>query len=302
MRKRLIVLATALAFACLLDPNAAFASVVPVTIEIGADGAPVGTSGEGWTYADGVLTLDAGYAFTFTGHALNVSSENLLRNKGVIARSGTRNSSTEAGVEARRAQALAKHDRLQAGTGERRRTRRDGRCAPAANCAGHRASRRRRNADLRDRHADHAEKAEQPLVANERGHRQRTGHVERQHGGSLHETRPFLHKKTRRLIFRGRSLQQQFEQPKKTAGQGSALPNKGARFRFVAPFLSPVRQTSHLFVHRRGNLLHNRHRQTTQRGSPLTANGAERKKNESPAWAIRPLGPASRARAQAMSR
>ena len=34
----------------------------------------------------------------------------------------------------------------------------------------------------------------------------------------------------------------------------------------------------------------------------LTANGAERKKNESPAWAIRPLGPASRARAQAMSR
>ena len=164
------------------------------------------------------------------------------------------------------------------------------------------ASRRRRNADLRDRHADHAEKAEQPLVANERGHRQRTGHVERQHGGSLHETRPFLHKKTRRLIFRGRSLQQQFEQPKKTAGQGSALPNKGARFRFVAPFLSPVRQTSHLFVHRRGNLLHNRHRQTTQRGSPLTANGAERKKNESPAWAIRPLGPASRARAQAMSR
>ena len=84
MRKRLIVLATALAFACLLDPNAAFASVVPVTIEIGADGAPVGTSGEGWTYADGVLTLDAGCAFTFTGHALNVSSENLLRNKGVI--------------------------------------------------------------------------------------------------------------------------------------------------------------------------------------------------------------------------
>lgn len=84
MRKRLIVLATALAFACLLTPNAAFASVVPVTIEIGADGAPVGTSGEGWTYADGVLTLDAGCAFTFTGHALNVSSENLLRNKGVI--------------------------------------------------------------------------------------------------------------------------------------------------------------------------------------------------------------------------
>ena len=93
--------------------------------------------------------------------------------------------------------------------------------------------------NLRDRHADHAEKAEQPLVANERGHRQRTGHVERQHGGSLHETRPFLHKKTRRLIFRGRSLQQQFEQPKKTAGQGSALPNKGARFRFVAPFSQP---------------------------------------------------------------
>ncbi|MFR1638625.1 MAG: hypothetical protein ACLSVD_05260 [Eggerthellaceae bacterium] len=32
--------------------------------------------------------------------------------------------------QARCAQALAKHDRLQAGTGERRRTRRDGRCAP----------------------------------------------------------------------------------------------------------------------------------------------------------------------------
>ena len=84
MRKRLIVLATALAFACLLAPNVAFASAVPVTIEVGADGAPVGTSGEGWTYADGKLTLDAGCAFTFTGHALNVSSENLLRNKGVI--------------------------------------------------------------------------------------------------------------------------------------------------------------------------------------------------------------------------
>lgn len=84
MRKRLIALATALAFACLLDPNVAFASAVPVTIEVGADGAPVGTSGEGWTYADGKLTLGAGHAFTFTGHALNVSSENLLRNKGVI--------------------------------------------------------------------------------------------------------------------------------------------------------------------------------------------------------------------------
>ena len=84
MRKRLIALATALAFACLLDPNVAFASAVPVTIEIGADGAPIGTSGEGWTYADGKLTLGAGHAFTFTGHALNVSSENLLRNKGVI--------------------------------------------------------------------------------------------------------------------------------------------------------------------------------------------------------------------------
>ena len=84
MRKRLIALATALAFVCLLDPNVAFASAVPVTIEIGADGAPIGTSGEGWTYADGKLTLGAGHAFTFTGHALNVSSENLLRNKGVI--------------------------------------------------------------------------------------------------------------------------------------------------------------------------------------------------------------------------
>ena len=84
MRKRLIALATALAFACLLDPNVAFASAVPVTIEIGADGAPIGTSGEGWTYADGKLTLGAGHAFTFTSHALNVSSENLLRNKGVI--------------------------------------------------------------------------------------------------------------------------------------------------------------------------------------------------------------------------
>lgn len=230
MRKRLIVLATALAFACLLAPNVAFASAVPVTIEVGADGAPVGTSGEGWTYADGKLTLDAGCAFTFTGHALNVSSENLLRNKGVIARSGTRNSSTEAGVEARRAQALAKHDRLQAGTGEPRRTRRDGRCAPAANCAGHRASRRRRNADLRDRHADHAEKAERPLVANERGHRQRTGHVERQHGGPLHETRPFFTQKDAtfdvsrsQLAAAIRAAEENSRSRERASQQGSAL-------------------------------------------------------------------------------
>ena len=54
----------------------------------------------------------------------------------------------------------------------------------------------------------------------ERSQREHAHAHERQHGGSLHETRPFLHKKTRRLIFRGRSLQQQFEQPKKTAGQG----------------------------------------------------------------------------------
>ena len=84
MRKRLLVLATALAFACSLAPAAAFASTAAVVIEIGADGAPVEPLGEGWTHEDGELVLEAGYAFTFTGHALHVSSENLLRNNGVI--------------------------------------------------------------------------------------------------------------------------------------------------------------------------------------------------------------------------
>lgn len=84
MRKRLLALAIALAFACSLAPAAAFASTVAVAIEIGADGAPVEPSGEGWTYSTEGLVLEAGYAFTFTGHALHVSSENPLRNNGVI--------------------------------------------------------------------------------------------------------------------------------------------------------------------------------------------------------------------------
>lgn len=84
MRKRLLALATALAFACSLAPAAAFASTVAVAIEIGADGAPVEPSGEGWTYSTEGLVLEAGYTFTFTGHALHVSSENPLRNNGVI--------------------------------------------------------------------------------------------------------------------------------------------------------------------------------------------------------------------------
>lgn len=89
MRKRLLALATALAFACLLAPDIACADegaadAVPVAIEVGADGAPLESSGEGWTYEGNTLVLEAEYAFTFTGHALYVSSENPLRNNGVI--------------------------------------------------------------------------------------------------------------------------------------------------------------------------------------------------------------------------
>ncbi|MFR1638623.1 MAG: hypothetical protein ACLSVD_05250 [Eggerthellaceae bacterium] len=43
-----------------VDPDVAFASAVPVTIEIKRDGAPIGTSGEGWTYADGSSRLARG--------------------------------------------------------------------------------------------------------------------------------------------------------------------------------------------------------------------------------------------------
>ena len=84
MRKRLLALATALAFACLLAPSAAFASTVAVAIEVGADGAPVEPSGEGWTYENDVLVLEAGHAFTFTGNTFDVSGENRIRNKGII--------------------------------------------------------------------------------------------------------------------------------------------------------------------------------------------------------------------------
>ncbi len=89
MNKRLCALAAVLASACLLAPSAALADegsadAVPVAIEIGSDGAPAGTSGVGWTYENGKLVLEAGHAFTLTGHPFNVSGENCVRNRGVV--------------------------------------------------------------------------------------------------------------------------------------------------------------------------------------------------------------------------
>lgn len=85
MRKHLIASALALAFACLLAPSAALATEgstapVPVAIEIGADGAPVATSGDGWTYEGDALVLDAGHTFTLVGSAY----AGITYNNGVI--------------------------------------------------------------------------------------------------------------------------------------------------------------------------------------------------------------------------
>ena len=89
MRKRLLALALLTTLACALAPSVTFAdergaTPTPVTIEVGDDGAPVSTSGDGWTYDDGELVLEAGYAFAFTGHAFDVSGENRIWNSGII--------------------------------------------------------------------------------------------------------------------------------------------------------------------------------------------------------------------------
>lgn len=94
MRKRLLALATALVLACSLVPGFALAvdrngEPVSVAIEINEDGAPVGTSGAGWTYrknGSGVfeLALESGYAFTLTGHAFGASGGNRILNSGII--------------------------------------------------------------------------------------------------------------------------------------------------------------------------------------------------------------------------
>lgn len=86
MRKRLLALALLLTLACALAPGLALAdegggAAVPVAIEIGSDGAPVGASGDGWTYENDKLVLEAGYAFTFTGSAYT----GRIDNNGVLA-------------------------------------------------------------------------------------------------------------------------------------------------------------------------------------------------------------------------
>lgn len=90
MRKRLLSLVAALVLACSLVPSVALAgeggrTPVPVTIEIGNDGAPVGTSGNGWAFENDVLALEAGYAFTLTSRAFGASEESRVLNGGIIA-------------------------------------------------------------------------------------------------------------------------------------------------------------------------------------------------------------------------
>ena len=75
MRKRLLSLVTALVLACSLAPGIALADPgdpIPVTIEVGANGVPVDAPGDGWTYENDKLTLQAGYAFTLEGGTLSV--------------------------------------------------------------------------------------------------------------------------------------------------------------------------------------------------------------------------------------
>lgn len=91
MRKRLFPLVAILALVCSLAPSVAFSDEggdsrahIAVEIEIGADGSPISASGDGWTYENGVLVLEAGHAFTFTGYTFDVSGENRIRNKGII--------------------------------------------------------------------------------------------------------------------------------------------------------------------------------------------------------------------------
>lgn len=89
MRKRLLSSVAALVLACSLVPSVALAgegdeTTIPVTIEIGAGGAPAGTSGDGWTYENDVLVLEAGYAFTFAGGTFDASGEDRVWNSGII--------------------------------------------------------------------------------------------------------------------------------------------------------------------------------------------------------------------------
>lgn len=89
MGKRLLAMVTALVLACSLVPSVAFAdegggTPIPVTIQIGENGAPVGTSGTGWTYENNKLILQAGYAFTLTDRAFDASGKNQVWNSGII--------------------------------------------------------------------------------------------------------------------------------------------------------------------------------------------------------------------------
>ena len=89
MRKRLLSAVAALVLACSLVPSVALAgegdeTTIPVTIEIGAGGAPAGTSGDGWTYENDVLVLETGYAFTFAGGTFDASGEDRVWNSGII--------------------------------------------------------------------------------------------------------------------------------------------------------------------------------------------------------------------------
>lgn len=95
MRKLLLAMMATIALICSMIPGAASAiesnyGAIPVVIEIGSNGTPIESSGEGWTYApneDGrlILTLNEGRAFTLTGNPLDIPHERaLVVNHGTI--------------------------------------------------------------------------------------------------------------------------------------------------------------------------------------------------------------------------
>lgn len=87
MRKRLLSLVTALVLACSLAPGIALADPgdpIPITIEVGANGVPVDASGDGWTYENDKLTLQAGYAFTLEGGTEGNTLNARVDNFGII--------------------------------------------------------------------------------------------------------------------------------------------------------------------------------------------------------------------------
>ncbi len=87
MRKRLLAMVTALILACSLAPGIALADPgdpIPVTIEVGANGVPVDASGDGWTYENDKLTLQAGYAFTLEGGTEDNTLNARVDNFGII--------------------------------------------------------------------------------------------------------------------------------------------------------------------------------------------------------------------------